>query len=150
MRKYTRQRKILELIENKEIETQEELSDELENSGINITQATISRDIKELGLVKVITNKGRYKYAAIEEDKAGTKERLMQIFRSSIINFEVAGPILVIKTLPGSAQICALAIDSFDIKGVVGTIAGYDTIFTAINSEKEVDKVIERLKNLLN
>lgn len=148
MRKYTRQRKILELIRNNEIETQEELSEELEKSGINITQATVSRDIKELGLVKVITNNGKYKYASIEEDKIGTKDRLMEIFRSSIVDFKVAGSILVINTLPGSAQICALAIDSFEINGIAGTIAGYDTIFVAINNNME--KVIENLKELLN
>lgn len=150
MRKYTRQRKILELIHSKEIETQEELSGNLEEIGINITQATISRDIKELGLVKVITDSGRYKYASIEDSKEGTKERLIKIFKSSVINFEIAGHIIVVKTLPSSAQICGLAIDSFEIEEIVGTVAGYDTLFVAINDIGKVDKVIKELQTLLN
>ncbi len=150
MRKYTRQRKILELIDVKEIETQEELSESLEEVGIDITQATISRDIKELGLVKVIADNGRYKYASIEDNKEATKERLLKTFRNSILKFEIAGNIIVIDTLPGAAQICASAIDSFEIEGIAGTIAGYDTIFTAINSIDKIDKVIEELQTLLN
>ncbi len=150
MRKYTRQRKILELIDNKEIETQEELSENLEKIGIDITQATISRDIKELGLVKVITDSGRYKYSAIEDNRESSKERLMKVLKSSIINFGVAGHIIVIKTLPGAAQICGLAIDSFELEGIVGTIAGHDTLFVAVDDINNVDKVIEKLKTLLN
>ena len=150
MKKYARQRRILELIEKYEIETQEELADYLKKSGIDITQATISRDIKELRLVKVLTNSGKYKYAVIDDNVEGTTDRLIKIFKSSIVNFDVAGHILVIKTLPGAAQICASAIDVLKIEGIVGTIAGDDTIFVAIGDIENIDIVIKSFQKLLN
>ena len=101
MKKYTRQRIILDLIENVEIETQEELADHLLKRGIDITQATISRDIKELRLVKVLTSSGKYKYATMDSQHEGANERLAKIFKSSVLNVSKAGNIIVIKTLPG-------------------------------------------------
>lgn len=150
MKKYTRQRKILEIIENYDIETQEELLDFLKKTGIEITQATISRDIKELRLVKVLTGYGKYKYAVVEDQLEGATERLITIFRNSIIGFDVAGHILVLKTLPGAAQVSASAIDSLKIDGIVGTIAGDDTIFVAISDIEDMDIIINTFKNILN
>lgn len=150
MKKYTRQRKILEIIENYDIETQEELLNFLKKTGIEITQATISRDIKELRLVKVLTGYGKYKYAVVEDQLEGATERLITIFRNSVIGFDVAGHILVVKTLPGAAQICASAIDSLKIDGIVGTIAGDDTIFIAISDVEDIDLIIDTFKNILN
>lgn len=149
MKKYARQRKILELIENYEIETQEELADYLNKSGIDITQATISRDIKELRLVKVLAKSGKYKYAAIEESQEGTTERLIKIFKNSIVNIDIAGHILVIKTLPGAAQVCASAVDALKVEGIAGTIAGDDTIFVAISDISEADNIFQTFQNLL-
>lgn len=150
MKKYTRQRKILELIEKYEIETQEELAEYLKKTGIEITQATISRDIKELRLVKVLSSSGKYRYAVIDDSSEGTTDRLIKIFKSSIVSFDVAGHILVIKTLPGAAQVCASAVDTLKIEGIVGTIAGDDTIFIAIDSIENVDKILKTFQSLLN
>ncbi|QQY80622.1 ArgR family transcriptional regulator [Keratinibaculum paraultunense] len=149
MNKYTRQRIILNLINKYEIETQEELAEHLLKQGIDITQATISRDIKELRLVKVLTNTGKYKYATIDTSHKGIYQRLNNIFKSSVLNVEVAENIVVVKTLPGAAQVCASAIDNFNIEGVVGTIAGDDTIFVAIQNIDLMDHVLTSIQNLL-
>ena len=150
MKKYQRQSKILELIENFEIETQEDLSNYLKRAGIDITQATISRDIKELRLVKVLSKNGKYKYALMEDNKEGTTERLIKIFKSSVIDFNVAENIIIIKTLPGAAQVCASAIDTAKIGGIAGSIAGNDTIFVAIEKEEKTDYVLKILTSFLN
>lgn len=150
MKKYTRQRKIIELIMNNKIETQEELLGCLKRLGIDITQATISRDMKELGVVKVISDDGKYKYSIIENGKEGTKDRLIKIFKSSVIDIIKVGQIIVIKTLPGAAQVCASAIDNLEIDQIVGSIAGDDTIFVAINSIDNIDEVLNNLYELLN
>jgi len=150
MKKYQRQSKILELIENFEMETQEDLSNYLKRAGIDITQATISRDIKELRLVKVLSKNGKYKYALMEDNKEGTTERLIKIFKSSVIDFNVAENIIIIKTLPGAAQVCASAIDTAKIDGIAGSIAGNDTIFVAIEKEEKTDYVLKILTSFLN
>ncbi len=149
MNKYTRQRIILNLINKYEIETQEELAEHLLEQGIDITQATISRDIKELRLVKVLTSTGKYKYATMDSSHDGIYQRLSNIFKSSVLNVEAAENIVVIKTLPGAAQVCASAIDNFNIEGIVGTIAGDDTIFVAIKSIDLMDCVLTSIQNLL-
>lgn len=149
MKKYTRQRIILDLIENVEIETQEELADHLLKRGIDITQATISRDIKELRLVKVLTSSGKYKYATMDSQHEGANERLAKIFKSSVLNVSKAGNIIVIKTLPGAAQVCASAVDNSRIEGIAGTIAGDDTIFIAISNLDIIDSTLDKIQNLL-
>lgn len=149
MKKYTRQRIILDLIENIEIETQEELADYLLERGIDITQATISRDIKELRLVKVLTSNGKYKYATMDSQHEGANERLTKIFKSSVLSVDKAGNIIVIKTLPGAAQVCASAVDSFRIEGIAGTIAGDDTIFIAISQMDIIESTLDNIQNLL-
>ncbi len=108
MKKYTRQTKILELISKKEIETQEELADGLKAMGIDVTQATISRDIKELRLVKVMSKNGKYKYATIGQSQEGITDRLNKIFENSVVSIDNALNIIVLKTIPGAAQICAI------------------------------------------
>lgn len=149
MKKYTRQRIILDLIENIEIETQEELADYLLEKGIDITQATISRDIKELRLVKVLTSNGKYKYATMDSQHEGVNERLTKIFKSSVLSVDNAGNIIVIKTLPGAAQVCASAVDNFKIEGIAGTIAGDDTIFIAISRMDIIKSTVDNIQNLL-
>ena len=149
MKKYTRQRIILDVIENSEIETQEELANYLLEKGIEITQATISRDIKELRLVKVLTSSGKYKYATMDSQHEGINERLAKIFKSSILTVDKAENLIVLRTLPGAAQVCASAIDNFKIDGTVGTIAGDDTIFIAINHMYTMDSIVEEIQNLL-
>ena len=149
MNKYTRQRIILNLINKYEIETQEELAEYLLKQGIDITQATISRDIKELRLVKVLTTTGKYKYAAMDGSYEGVHQRLSNIFRSSVLSVEPAENIIVIKTLPGAAQVCASAVDNFKIQGIIGTIAGDDTIFIAVKNISIMDSVLTSIHNFL-
>lgn len=149
MKKYTRQSIILDLIENHEIETQEELAEHLLSEGIQITQATISRDIKELRLVKVLTSNKKYKYATIDKQYEGISERLIRIYQNSVLSIKRAENIVVIKTLPGVAHVCASTLDNLKFDGIVGTIAGYDTIFIAIEQMDMMDSILENLQNLL-
>lgn len=141
LKKYARQSKILKIIEGCNIETQEELSERLSALGIEITQATISRDIKELGLVKVLNPEGRYIYKPISLKQDNMKERLRKIFSTSIISITNAGSIIVIKTLPGAAQISAAAVDALEIPEVAGTLAGDDTVFIAISDLSQVENI---------
>lgn len=147
--KYTRHKKVLEIIENKEIETQEELSDELKKQGLNVTQATVSRDIKELRLIKVLTKDGKYKYATLIDQDNILSDRLVKIFKNSIISIDHAGHIIVIKTLIGSAQAAAAAIDVIGLDDIVGTIAGDDTIFLVIRDVDKIEETIEHFKTLM-
>lgn len=146
MKKYTRQTKILELISKKEIETQEELAEGLKAMGIDVTQATISRDIKELRLVKVMSKNGKYKYATIGQSQEGITDRLYKIFENSVVSIDNAMNIIVLKTIPGAAQICASAIDYMGVDEIVGTLAGDDTVFVAIRSLESVELVLEEFK----
>lgn len=146
MKKYTRQTKILELISKKEVETQEELADGLKAMGIDVTQATISRDIKELRLVKVMSKNGKYKYATIGQSQEGITDRLYKIFENSVVSIDNAMNIVVIKTIPGAAQICASAIDYMGVDEIVGTLAGDDTVFVAIRTMDSVEYVLQEFK----
>lgn len=146
MKKYTRQTKILDLISKQDIETQEELADGLKLMGIDVTQATISRDIKELRLVKVMSKDGNYKYATMGQGQEGITDRLSKIFENSVVSIDSAMNIVVIKTIPGAAQICASAIDYMGIDQIVGTIAGDDNVFIAIRDVKYVDDVLKEFK----
>lgn len=150
MKKYSRHAKILEIVEKYEIETQEELSDNLKREGIDVTQATVSRDIRELRLVKVLAKSGKYKYAVIGQNQEGTTDRLIKIFKNSIISIDVAGHLLVIKTLPGAAQISGSAIDVLGIEEIVGTIAGDDTIFVAVTNKERISYILDMFDNILN
>ncbi|MEL7646773.1 MAG: arginine repressor [Sedimentibacter sp.] len=146
MKKYTRQSKILELISKKEVETQEELAEGLKAMGIDVTQATISRDIKELRLVKVMSKNGKYKYATIGQSQEGITDRLYKIFENSVVSIDNAMNIVVIKTIPGAAQICASAIDYMGVDEIVGTLAGDDTVFVAIRNLENVEYVLQEFK----
>ena len=146
MKKYTRQTKILELISKKEIETQEELADGLKAMGIDVTQATISRDIKELRLVKVMSKSGKYKYATIGQNQEGITDRLYKIFENSVVSIDNAMNTIVLRTIPGAAQICASAIDYMGVDDIVGTLAGDDTVFVAIRTTEAVERVLEEFK----
>ncbi len=147
--KYTRQAKILEIIKNKEIETQEELSEELKKLGLNVTQATVSRDIKELRLIKSLSKNGRYKYATLENQNTILSDRLMRLFKDSILSIDHAGNILVLKTFPGAGQAAASTIDAINYEEIVGTIAGDDTIFVLIRDEKSIEDIKEKFRDLM-
>lgn len=149
MKKYVRQSKIIDLINHNEVETQEELAQYLKAAGINVTQATVSRDIKELRLVKVMSKLGKYKYAAIGQNQDGITERLINIFKNSIISINIAGHFLVLKTIPGAAQICGSAVDNLGLKEIIGTIAGDDTVFVAISDAEKADEILDEFYKLL-
>ena len=140
---------ILEIIEKQDVETQEELAEMLEDRGISVTQATISRDIKELHLLKVLSENGGYKYATLDKAEKGMTERLIRIFSESVLSMNHASNLIVIKTLTGSANAAAEAIDSLRWSPVVGTLAGDNTIFVAVRSVEEVEGVMERFRLML-
>ena len=147
--KSVRHNLILEIIENKDIETQEELAEELKRRNVKVTQATVSRDIKELRLLKVLAEGGRYKYATVERAEKGMSDRFIRILSESILSVESAGNLIVIKTITASANAGCEAIDSMKWPEVLGTIAGDNTIFMVIRSEAEVPGVTQRITELM-
>lgn len=147
--KYKRQREIIELINKCSIETQEELATHLQSCGYNVTQATISRDIKELRLVKVLEN-NKYKYIQSKENQTDkTPSKLAALFRECVTQIDYAKNIVVIKTLNGMASGTAGAIDSMDLKDVVGTIAGDDTIFVILRSDEAAISFVHEQNKML-
>ena len=139
---------ILEIIESKDIETQEELAEELKNHGVNVTKATVSRDIKELRLLKVLAENGGYKYATAERAEKGMNERFIRIFSESVLSITGAKNLIVIKTLSASANAAAEAIDSLKWPEIIGCIAGDNTILVVLQSEEIVDTVAGRFRSL--
>jgi transcriptional regulator of arginine metabolism len=139
---------VLELIESNEIETQEQLCQLLRESGYNVTQATVSRDIKELQLVKKLSSSGRYKYVQ-SKDEGPISGRFVKIFKETITSVEAAGNIVVIKTLSGCGSAAAEAIDSLGIEHLVGSVAGDNTILIVIDDEKNVSEIVDKFKELL-
>lgn len=137
--KLKRHTKILELIKKNSIETQEELSQRLIKCGFDITQATISRDIKELKLIKALDKNGVYIYRAMDNESSYVN-RLSDIFRASVINIDFAGNTVVIKSLPGLASAVAMALDTLHIDDIVGTIAGDDTVFVLTRDTDSAQK----------
>ena len=148
--KSQRQAKILELIGQKDIETQEQLLMALEESGFRSTQATISRDIKELRIVKELSPAGAYRYTVQQNDAMNLFSRLNNIFRESEIKVDYAQNIVVIKTLPGLANGACSAVDSMDIAYVVGTIAGDDTALIVMRETEYAREFCEELRGIIN
>ena len=149
--KTQRQAKIMEIISNRNVETQEQLLSELQNAGFRSTQATISRDIKELRIVKELTSFGTYRYTAVTDELTGTfSGKLNTIFRECITNFDYAQNMIVIHTLPGLASAAASAIDAMNMSVVLGTIAGDDTVFIVMRDANAAATFCGEIKNLLN
>ena len=144
--KYSRHAKILELIEKYQIETQEELADRLKEHGMDVTQATISRDIKELRLIKVMVDDDHYKYAPVSHTEGSITNKLLTIFTESFVRCDYANNIVVVKTLPGMAQASASAVDSLKWPEIVGTIAGDDTILIVCRAELIADELVNKLR----
>ena len=147
--KSVRQALILEIIEGKDVETQEELADEIKRHGVNVTQATVSRDIKELRLVKVLSDKGGYKYATAERAEKGLNDRFIRIFAESVMSIVGAQNLIVIKALTGSASAAGEAIDSLKWPEIVGSIAGDNTILVILHSADQTEDVIARFNALI-
>jgi len=140
---------ILEIIESKDIETQEELAEELKSRNIKVTQATVSRDIKELRLLKVLADGGKYKYATVERAEKGMNDRFIRILSESVLSIESAGNLIVIKTISASASAASEAIDSMKWPEVLGTIAGDNTILIIARSESVVESLLQRFDALI-
>lgn len=147
--KTKRQTKMLELIKKHNIETQEELSDYLQKEGYQVTQATVSRDIRELKLTKVAMSNGRQKYAALTETNEDLSEKYTRVFRDAFVSMDMAQNILVIKTVSGMAMAVAAAIDAMHLHEIVGCIAGDDTIMCAVRSVDDTIAVMSRLRKLV-
>lgn len=147
--KSARHNLILEIIENKDIETQEELAEELLNHGVKVTQATVSRDIKELRLLKVLSEHGGYKYATVERAEKGMNDRFIRILTESVVNIECVCNLMVLKTLSASASAAGEAIDSMKWSEVLGTIAGDNTLLIICRSEEAVEAIHTRFNNLV-
>ena len=147
--KTKRQRKIIELITNYDIETQEELAAKLVENGFNVTQATISRDIRELNLTKIATKGGKQKYAVQSSSDIVSYSKYMRVLNDGIITMDTAGNILVVKTVSGMAMAVAAALDAMQIKEILGCIAGDDTIMCVVKHAEETDRVKEHIESFI-
>ena len=147
--KTKRQRKIVELITNYDIETQEELAAKLVENGFNVTQATISRDIRELNLTKIATKGGKQKYAVQSSSDIVSNSKYMRVLNDGIITMDTAGNILVVKTVSGMAMAVAAALDAMQIKEILGCIAGDDTIMCVVKHAEETDRVKEHIESFI-
>ena len=147
--KNARQTAILSIIEQYDIETQEELAGKLREKGIVVTQATVSRDIKELRLLKVLSGSGGYKYATADKAEHGLSERFVRMFKDSVLSVSSAGNIVVLKTLSGSANVAAEAIDSMHLPEIMATLAGDNTILAVVQNEEIGAQTEARFKDML-
>lgn len=147
--KARRQAKILELIRTRAVETQEDLAAALGQAGIPVTQATISRDIKELQLNKVPTGDGRYRYSLPEETSVATWDKRRRIFQESVLDAAFSENLIVIKALPGTAQGVAAAVDHFQWPEMIGSVAGDDTVLIVIKPKEATPEVLERIRSLM-
>ncbi|MDD6307495.1 MAG: arginine repressor [Clostridiales bacterium] len=147
--KTKRQAKMLELIQKNDIETQEELSDYLEKEGFQVTQATVSRDIRELKLTKVAMSNGKQKYVALQESNEDLSEKYTKAFQNGFISMDVAQNLLVIKTVSGMAMAVAAALDAMHMHEILGCIAGDDTIMCAIRTSEDAVRVMGRLRKII-
>lgn len=147
--RYSRQNKILEIISNNEVETQEKLASLLKENGYDVTQATISRDIKELQLIKVLSNTGKYKYSLGNSLDNPISDRFVKIFKETIRSVASSQNIIVVKTLSGCASAAGEAIDSLNFPHILGSIAGDNTLMIIIDALENVPALVEKFDELL-
>lgn len=145
-----RQARVKEIVERVVIRTQDELAEALRSEGIDVTQATVSRDIKEMMLVKVPTGDGGYRYAfPAEQNVTVSAARLEKTFQDSVLSVNSSGNIVVLRTLPGTAQAVAYVLDNIRWPEIIGTVAGDDTIFLVVKPEKAVQVVLDRFESIM-
>ncbi len=150
MARANRQLKILDIISKHDVDTQEELVDYLRSEGFAVTQATVSRDIKEMGIIKTLSSDGRhYKYAAQQTKEATAADKFLSMFKNTVISIKSSGNLIVLKTEAGSAGPAAELIDKLSYDEVLGVIAGDNTIFVALDGLDHVDTIRRRLEDLL-
>ena len=147
--RYSRQNKVLELIAKYEIETQEKLCQMLKSSGFNVTQATVSRDIKELQLIKTLAPSGKYKYAVSASKDGPVNDRFIKIFKETILSVNASGNIVLVKTLSGCGPAAGEAIDSLGIPNTIGSVAGDITVLLVADDPANVPVILEKFQNIL-
>ena len=147
--KAKRQALIREIVEAQSIQTQEELAEALRAHGMVVTQATVSRDIREMHLLKVLAEDGSYRYATMEKSDSGMNDRLIRMLSDSVVEMNSANNLIVIHTLPGSAHVAAEAIDNLRWPETIGTIAGDNTILVIVRANEEVDAVMRRFRSII-
>lgn len=147
--KKSRHQKIKELVEKYEIETQEELADKLKEAGYAVTQATVSRDIREMKLSKISMGDGRQKYAILMNNDHYLSDKYIRVLKDGFISMDMAQNILVVKTVSGMAMAVAAAIDAMKLKEIVGSIAGDDTIMMAVRTVEDTEIVMEKIHGVL-
>ena len=147
--KKLRQKKIIELVETYDVETQEELAEYLKQAGYQVTQATVSRDIRELKLSKLPAGGGRQKYIFVKQEEAQPGDKYIRVLREGFVSMDMAQNILVIKTVSGMAMAVAAAIDTMRLKEIVGSIAGDDTIMMAVRTVEETKVLMEKIRGML-
>ena len=141
-----RHAKIIELIQTKEISTQDELIEALRSCGYNVTQATVSRDIKELKLVKIMSGSGKYCYASNSVKQIDVRSSLESLFSTAVLSVDYAENLVIVKTVLGMAQAVCTSIDAVELEGVLGSIAGDDTIFLAAKNKEKAVGIASQLK----
>lgn len=147
--KTNRQSKIIEIIQKNEVETQDELSALLEKDGFRVTQATVSRDIRELKLTKIPTASGRQKYAVITDAPENLSKKYERVLREGFLSMDMAQNILVIKTVSGMASAVCAAIDAMKMREIIGSIAGDDTIMCAIRTVDDTYAVMKKIRRIV-
>lgn len=147
--RYSRQNKIIELIKNNEIDTQEKLASMLREAGYDVTQATVSRDIKELQLVKTLSSTGKYKYSINKSDDSPVSDRFVKIFRETITSITSSGNIILVKTLSGCANAAGEAIDTSNFEHILGSIAGDNTLLLIADAPENVPEILEIFQKML-
>lgn len=147
--KNARQEKIVELIARYDIVTQDELAEHLRREGFSVTQATVSRDIRELKLTKMATGDGRQKYTLMQNQGPGMNETYLRVLKEGYVSMDMAQNILVVKTVSGMAMAVAVAIDAMHWSEVAGCIAGDDTIMCAIRSADDTRRVMEKIRRIV-
>ena len=147
--KKSRQEKIVEIIKNYDIETQEELAEKLCEGGFVVTQATVSRDIRELGLTKMPISGGKQQYVLLKTADERMGDKYIRVLREGLLSMDMAQNILVVKTVSGMAMAVAAALDAMHMKEIVGTIAGDDTIMMAIRTVDDTIQVMDKIKEMI-
>ncbi len=145
--KNKRHRVIREIVENENIETQLQLTQELKKYGFDVTQATISRDIKELGLIKVVSGENTFRYSLPTAVMMNNIDRSRRMFRDNVLKVTVSESIVLVKTLPGMAQAVAACLDSMNWPSLLGSVAGDDTIFALASSRQKAQEILKKLQD---
>ena len=149
MQRAKRQQKILEIIANKEIDTQEELCDELNKSNFRVTQATISRDVKELKLYKVAGVQKKYRYASLDVDDGGNNRRT-SLYKGCVLSINSANNLILVKTMRGNGSTVGVFVDSLKINEIIGSVAGDDTLLIVVDSNEHTPVVVTLLQEYLS